>query len=129
MAITAITGPHVVFGVTQSATGQTMEYNGQEGPSLYYQGIALLDARSYYAYQPGQNSSQPVYGWLGNDRIMAVDQVPTTAAENSIAATQSATTATTRTLTLNSTNGTNTTVGVSIVSAATGATVTGLIAI
>lgn len=129
MGITALTGPSIVFGLTQTSTGGVTEYNEQAGPSLFYQGLGILDSRPFYAYQPGQGVEYPVYGWFGVDRVMAVDQVPTTAAENSIAATQSATTATTRTLTLNTTNGANTTVGVSIVRADTGATVTGLIAI
>lgn len=129
MTITAYAGPVIVYGQTQTSTGGITEYNPQVGPSLFYQGLGLVDNRPPFAYQNGAAAATPVYGWLGNDRVLAVDQVPTTAAENSIAATQSATTATTRTLTLNTTNGANTTVNQSIVNAATGATVTGLIAI
>ena len=55
--------------------------------------------------------------------------MPTTAGENSIALTQSATTTTTRTLTLTTSNTANVTINQSIVRADTGATVTGLLAI
>src|SRR5688572_26204004 len=115
MGITAITGPFVSFGETQTSSGAVQEYNSQAGPSLFYQGVALMDGRGYYSYKPGQGATEKVYGWLGSDSVVAVNQVPTTAAENSIAATQSATTGgAQRTLTLNSTDGTNTTVNVSI---------------
>ncbi len=129
MTITAFAGPVISYGQTQTSTGGITEYNPQAGPSLFYQGQALVDNRAPFAYQAAAATTTPVYAWFGTDRILAVDQVPTTAAENSIAATQSATTTTTRTLTLNTTNGTNTTVSQSITNANTGATVTGLIAI
>lgn len=129
MAVTPFQGPLVSYGFSQTSSGLNMEHNSQQAPSLAFQGWGILDARPAFSYNPGQPVTTAIRGWLGTDRIMAVDQVPTTAAENSIAATQSATTATTRTLTLNSTDGTNTTVGVSITRANDGATVTGLIAI
>ena len=122
--ITAYAGPLLVYGQTQTSTGGITEYNSQVGPSLSYQGWGIADNRAPFAYQAGASATTTVYGWYGIDRILAVDQVPTTAAEDSIAATQSATTTTTRTLTLNTTNGTNTTVSQSIVRADTGATVT-----
>lgn len=129
MAITAITGPHVVFGITQTSTGGVQEYNGQAGPSLFYQGVAIADLRPFYAYQPGNEVTADVFGWHGDDKIMVIDQVPTTAGENTIALTQSATTTTTRTLTLTTSNTANATVGVSITAPESGQTVTGLIAI
>ena len=127
--ITAYAGPLLVYGQTQTSTGGITEYNSQVGPSLSYQGWGIVDNRAPFAYQNGAAAATPVYGWFGVDRIVVTDQIPTTVAEDSICATQSATTTTTRTLTLNTTNGTNTTVNQSIVRANDGATVTGLMAI
>lgn len=130
MTVTANSGPYVAFGRSQgtSSTYQA-DNNPQMGPSVYFQGVGVYDDRRYYSYKPGQGATTPITGWWGNDRIMVIDQVPTTAGENTIAQTQSSTTATTRTLTLTATDTTNATVGVSIVAPETGQTVTGLIAI
>lgn len=131
MAVDAFTGPIITFGRANAlSTTYAADYNPQMGPSLFFQGAGIIDDRRAYCYQPGQNSSEPIYGWYGTDRVVTVNQTPTTAAENSIAATQSATTAgAARTLTLNTTNGANTTVNVSITAPETGRTVTGLMAI
>jgi len=128
MGVTAYTGPVISFGQSPSS-GVPPDYNPNAGPSLFYQGAGLIDGRYAYSYFPGQASSEPIYGFLGSDRIMVLDQVPTTAGENTIAQTQSATTATVRTLTLTATNTANATVGVSIIAPESGDTVTGLIAI
>lgn len=130
MAIDAFTGPVLTFGRANSVSSTfTADYNPQMGPSPFFQGVALYDDRLAYCYQPGQGSSEAVYGWWGSDAIVAIDQVPTTAGENTIAATQSATTTTTRTLTLQTSDTANCTANVSIVRANDGATVTGLLAI
>ena len=129
MGVTPFSGPLVSYGLTQTASGLDTEHNSQMGPNVFFQGHAILDARAFYGYNPGQPVTTPIKGWFGTDRIMAVDQVPTTADETSIALTQSATTTTTRTITLSSVDGDNTTINVSITRANDGATVTGLIAI
>lgn len=131
MGVTAYTGPILSFGSAAALSSEyAADYNPSAGPSLFYQGTALYDPRLYYSYQPGQASSEPVYGWLGTDRILVIDQVVTTAGENTIAQTQSSTTAgAARTLTLTATDTANATVGVSIVAPETGTTVTGLVAI
>lgn len=129
MGITAITGPFVSFGETQTSSGAVQEYNSQAGPSAFYQGVMLYDGRPYYGYQPGQGATAPVYGWVGTDSVVAVSQVPTTISTNTIAQTQTSTTTTTKTLTLTASNTTNATVGVSITAPENGQTVTGLIAI
>lgn len=134
MGVTAYTGPVISFGQaalqsTNSPAPYPADYNPQAGPSLFYQGTGLIDPRTFYSYEPGQTSSEPIYGFLGSERVMVFDQVPTTAGENTIAQTQSATTATVRTLTLTATDTANATVGVSIVAPESGQTVTGLIAI
>ena len=132
MGITAYTGPVVSFGQAgiSSATGTpAAEYNPQAAPSLFYQGVAILDQRPFFSYKPGQPVENNVYGWFGADRIMVIDKEISAAGENTVAQTQSSTTATSRTLTLTASNTANATVGVSIQRADTGATVTGLVAI
>lgn len=130
MAVTAYTGPLLTFGRANAlSTTYVADTNPQAGPSLLYQGVGIIDDRLFYSYQPGQTSSEPVYGWLGNDKVMVINQVPTTAGENTIAQTQSSTTTTSRALTLTATDTANATVGVSITAPETGNTVTGLIAI
>lgn len=128
MAITATTGPYVAFGQTLTSTGGIQEYNGQAGPSLYYQSAGILDPRAFYTYQPGSDVTQKVYGWTGGDMVV-LDQVPTVISTNSVAQTQSSTTATSRTLTLTASNTNNVTVNQSVVAPETGQTVTGLWAI
>lgn len=133
MGVTAYTGPVISFGQaavqsTNSPAPYPAEYNSQAGPSLFYQGEGFIDPRTYYTYQPGQASSEPIYGF-GSGSLMAVLQTPSTATENSIALTQSATTTTSRTLTLTTSNTANVTVGVSLVAPESGQTVTGLLAI
>jgi hypothetical protein len=59
MAISALTGPLVVFGVgaaAASANGGTTDYNPQIGPSAFLCGSMLLDPRTFYGYDPGQLS-------------------------------------------------------------------------
>jgi len=131
MGITAYTGPLVSFGQAVGSSAGTVnpDYNPQSGPSLFYQGVAILDQRPYYSYKPGQGSSTPVYGWWGTDLITVIDAQITAPASNTIAQTQTSTTVTSRTITLTASNTANATIGVSITRADTGATVTGLLAI
>ena len=63
MTITAYAGPVVVYGQTQTSTGGITEYNPQAGPSLFYQGVALVDYRAPFAYQNGAAAATPIYGW------------------------------------------------------------------
>lgn len=129
MGITALSGPTISYGQTLGSTGAPTEYNEQAGPSLYYQGVALLDPRTYYTYEPGSPSSSPTYGWLGTTHVAVLDYVLTAVTTNSVAQTQSSTTTTSRTLTLTATNSANVTVNQSVVAPETGQTVTGLWAI
>ncbi len=74
MAITAITGPQVVFGLTQTTSGAVQEYNGERGPSLYDLGYAVADPRPFYMYQPGAAVGTKVVGFYNGEA--SVDYVP-----------------------------------------------------
>lgn len=74
MAITAITGPQVVFGLTQTTSGAVQEYNGERGPSLYDLGYAVADPRPFYAYQPGSPVGSKVVGFYNG--AGSVDYAP-----------------------------------------------------
>jgi len=115
MAITAPSGPLVVFGGSN---------NPDSGTSLARRGFGIMDPRAPYSYEPTDTN---VYGFLGTTNIPVLDLVPSALAANNIAAAQAVGSATA--LTLVSTSGAGITVGVSIKNAATGNTVTGLLAI
>lgn len=131
MTITAWTGPLVSFGQAVASSAQTAnpDYNPQAGPSLFFQGQGILDPRPYYTYKVGGPATGDTYGWLGTDDILVINAQISAPLENSVALTQSATTTTSRTLVLSSISSPNATIGVSIVRADTGATVTGLLSI
>ncbi len=76
MGITAISGPHLVYGVTQNSTGQLSEYNEERGPSLYDLGIATADPRYQFMYSPGAAVGSQVKGLWDNQGI--VDYIPFT---------------------------------------------------
>lgn len=121
--LTAWNGPIISFGQgAQSAPGQ--EYNEDAGPSLFYQGTGLLDPRLPYTYSPG-NTNYPPSAWLSSCMI-GIDAVPSAISAVNIAASQSPGAGA---ITLVSSSGAGITAGVSITNAATGATVTGLLAI
>lgn len=58
------------------------------GVSMASGGIGLMDSRQSYKYGGASNVA---YGWMGNDRVPVIDQVPSTASTTAIAASQSAT--------------------------------------
>lgn len=121
MSASAFQGPLIAFGRSGSDT------NPERAPSLFDMGVALLDLRSAFRYEPGQSRQAAAVGWFGSDRIKVIDQVPATAADNNIAAAQVPAAGTA--MTLVSASGAGITAGVSITRADTGATVTGLLAI
>ncbi len=88
-------------------------------------GSALLDRRDRQTYVPGQDFGQKTYGHLISE-VQAIDAIPSTIADNNIAASQSPGASA---LTLVSSTGAGITVSTSITQGATGATVTGLLAI
>lgn len=122
MGLTAETGPLVTFGQAQN-----LDNNPNAGPSAWFQGDMLLDPRAQWTYQPG-NPFNPasIRGWLSTTAIPVIDQVPSTASATNIA---SATPATGVPLALVSSSGAGITVGCSIINAATGQLVTGLLGI
>ena len=86
MGITAISGPQIVYGFSQTSTGQVTEYNEERGPSLNDMGQGMLDPRPVYCYQPGQAVGQNVRGfWNG---YAAVDTYPGTVSTNCLALSQ-----------------------------------------
>jgi hypothetical protein len=123
MGVTAETGPLITFGQGQ---GQS-DYNADLGPNAWYQGDMLLDPRAQYTYQPGDMLVPgAAVGWLSTTALPLIDQVPSTASATNIA---SATPTTGVALALVSSSGAGITVGCSIINAATGLTVTGLLGI
>lgn len=88
MGITAHSGPHIVFGLTQSSTGQVMEYNEERGPSLYDLGYAMADPRPFYSYDPGSPVGTKALGFFHARAL--VDYVPSAVSTNAITAITSA---------------------------------------
>jgi hypothetical protein len=122
MSITAYSGPLVVFGQAPS-----YDYNPEAGPSLFYGGMGILDPRSAYTYEPGQDFGNVTAGFLGVNHIITINYAPATKAAAGIAALANVTSGTA--MTLVSSSGSGVTVGVSTINAATGQTVTGLLAL
>lgn len=81
MSITALSGPVISFGA-----GVYSDYNPEEGPSLFWGGSGTLDPRPTLTYSPGQNFGNPTCGWLGVNKIMTLNIVPTTKSTTLIAA-------------------------------------------
>lgn len=94
MGLTAISGPHVSFGITQSSSGAVGEYNEERGPDLTDMGFATMDPRSYFNYKPGNAVGTRIYGFYGSAAV--VDYVPMTLQTSAIAV-SSATTITANT--------------------------------
>lgn len=90
MAITAFSGPLVVFGQNPYSA----EYNPDLGTSLFWGGIGLLDPRPIYTYLPGEAQAAPDFGWLGTDDITTLSIVPYTKAAGAIVASANPTSAT-----------------------------------
>src|SRR6267154_221589 len=121
MGITANAGPNVTFGQSQS-----FDSNPDSGPNVQYQGDILLDPRGPYTYQPGSlPTPASIRGWMNSGSIPLIDQVPSTLSATNISNTAGVTAGTPLTLASASVSGV--TVGCSIISAATGQVVTGLL--
>lgn len=119
MAISAFSGPVISIGQPGA-----FDYNGDAAPSLFYQGVGLLDPRTPYTYQNGQRDGQATLAFLSGAYV-TVDQAPSTLAVANIAASQSPAAGA---ITLVSVTGAGITAGVSLATATNG-TVTGLLAI
>jgi hypothetical protein len=90
MAITAISGPQIVFGQNPVSA----EYNPDIGSSLFYAGAGVLDPRAAFTYLPGESQSEQDFGWLGFDNISTLTAVPYTSANGAIVASANPTSAT-----------------------------------
>ena len=120
MSISAFSGPLISFGQAPSN-----DYNPEIAPSLFVNGVGLLDTRQFYSYEPGQAAGNVVAGFLGTNDILTINQVPSTAAANNIATSQTPVSGTALVLTA----GAGVTGSTTITSAATGLQVTGLLAL
>lgn len=87
MGITAISGPQLVYGITQTSTGGTTEYNEERGPSLYDLGNGMLDPRAQLNYKPGNAVGKPVFGIYDGTRA-EVNYVPSAVSSNNLATNQ-----------------------------------------
>lgn len=88
MAITAITGPYVSAGITGISTNgltitQQQDYNPQRGPSLFDLGAGMADPRGAYMYQPGDQPTRDVFGFVRGQGV--VDFAPSSASSNAFA--------------------------------------------
>lgn len=127
MGITAVSGPHVVFGLTTGSTGQVQEYNEERGPSLYDLGTALMDPRYQFAYSPGSAVGTRVFGFYGG--VAMVDFVPTTLQTSAIAVSSATAPTAATALTLASASSAVGTYSTTIIAPETGTTSETLIAI
>ena len=100
MGITAISGPQLVYGITQTSTGGTTEYNDQRAPDVSDLGYAMLDPRAYFNYQPGGAVTQSVRVLYGAKGL--VDMTPSATSANNIATNQAPVANTALTLTAGS---------------------------
>ena len=123
MTITALTGP--ILACRENPTGTAPNANPQIGPSMFDQGISLMDTRLPFTYLEGAGEQVKCYGFIGGSYVV-IDAVPSAIADNNIAASQSPAAAA---LTLVSVTGAGITAGVSVFSPTTSAVVTGLLAI
>ena len=74
MGITANSGPFVGFGITQTSSGLTQEYNEERGPSVFDLGICMMDPRPQFNYKPGNAIGSQVKAFF-ND-AGKVDYIP-----------------------------------------------------
>lgn len=83
MGITAVSGPSISYGITQTSSGLVTEYNEERGPNLSDLGMATLDPRAYFNYKPGSPVGTKVYGLFQDAPL--VDCQPFTANTSAIA--------------------------------------------
>jgi hypothetical protein len=129
MSVTANSGPLVVFG---QSPYPAIEYNGEAGPSLFFNGAGILDPRLAFTYFPGQDAGGVIAGFLGFTDVNTLNVVPYTLSATAIAAAANVVSGTAMTLaSANSvtSGGTGVAVAQTIARSDTGVTVTGLLAI
>lgn len=128
MAISHKSGPDVIYGQVPNQGSYPAnvgaDYNPAFAPSVAFGGQNLMDIR--VPYNPGQPRGTPIPGWIAGDYLV-VDQIPYASTSNNIASTQSATAGTALSLVTSSAMGV--VPSVSITSATSGLTVTGLLSL
>ena len=125
MSISSFSGPVVVFGQAPFA-----DYNPELAPSLFWGGTGILDPRTNFTYEPGQDFGAATAGFLGTTSITTYDYNPTVASVTAIAGAYTpATTAAVNTLVSSNSATTGVAVSQTITRQDTGATVTGLLAL
>lgn len=83
MGVTAISGPHVVYGITVGSSGNVQEYNEERGPSLFDLGQATMDPRAIqFGYDPGAPVGTQIKSFW--DQMGYVDYIPFTATASAI---------------------------------------------
>lgn len=70
MGITAVSGPNITFGITQTSSGLVQEYNEERGPDLSDLGHGFLDPRPQFNYKPGSPVGTRLYGFTANAPIV-----------------------------------------------------------
>lgn len=118
MSISAFTGPVLSWADPS---------NPETAPSPFIEGVALLDPRPFFTYNPGQNFGALTAGFLGTTSINTLLITPAIASTTAIAAAQHTTSGTPLTLVASTGNGVS--VGASTVNPNTGIAVSGLLAI
>lgn len=124
MSISAFSGPVVAFGQAQYA-----DYNPELGPSLFTSSAGLLDPRSQFNYDPGQDFGSPTCGFLGFNDIMTLNATPAALSSTAISAALATTLNTPVVLLASSSATTGIAVNIGIARSDTGAAVTGLLAL
>lgn len=82
MGLTAVSGPTVSYGITQTSSGLVTEYNEERGPNLSDLGMGVLDPRAYFNYKPGSPVGTRLYGLFQDAPV--VDCQPFTANTSAI---------------------------------------------
>lgn len=124
MSISAASGPIVAYG-----QGQSYDYNPELGPSLFVSSAGLLDPRSQFNYDPGQDFGSATCGFLGFNDIMTLNAMPAALSSTAISAALATTLNTPVVLLSTSSATTGIAVNIAITRSDTGAAVTGLLAL
>lgn len=82
MGITAISGPHISYGLSQASSGLVTEYNEERAPDVSDLGYATLDPRPNFNYRPGSPVGTQIKGLYGGHGL--VDYYPFTANASAI---------------------------------------------
>ena len=124
MSISAFSGPVISFGQAPYA-----DYNPETAPSLFWGGAGILDPRSQFAYEPGQDFGNSTAGFLGTTAITTYDYNPTVAAAAAISASAAPTASTAVTLVSSNSSTTGVAVSQGITNQSTGVYTNGLLAL